>query len=118
MPEAGDRQAVRDRYDSIFDAARVRFTTAEQQAQSLSNGVRFLGRFLALVGLGALLLGGVGVASAIHVYIREKRASIAVLRCLGAGQATAFLAYLIQAAVLGLAGRPAGRRRGAAGAGS
>jgi putative ABC transport system permease protein len=46
----------------------------------------------------------VGVASAIHVYIREKRASIAVLRCIGAGQLTAFVAYLIQAALLGLLG--------------
>jgi putative ABC transport system permease protein len=75
---------------------------------SALDGVRFLGRFLSLVGLGALLLGGVGVASAIHVYIREKRPGIAVLRCLGAGQATAFVAYLIQAALLGLVGAAAG----------
>ena len=81
---------------------------AEEQAERLSNGVRFLGRFLGLVGLGALLLGGVGVASAIHVYIREKRRTIAVLRCLGAGQATAFFAYLIQAGMLGFLGAAVG----------
>ena len=104
LPDLGERYEVRERYDSIFDAADVDLDFAEEQARSLSNGIRFLGEFLALVGLGALLLGGVGVASAIHVYIREKRASIAVLRCVGAGQATAFVAYLIQAAALGLAG--------------
>jgi putative ABC transport system permease protein len=104
MPDAGDRQAFESEYDSVFRAHDVDLDLAEEQAQSLSNGVRFLGRFLALVGLGALLLGGVGVASAIHVYIREKRASIAVLRCIGAGQSTAFAAYLIQAALLGLVG--------------
>jgi putative ABC transport system permease protein len=108
LPDIGERRAVRERYDSIFDAADVSYSLAEEQAQSLSNGVRFLGRFLGLVGLGALLLGGVGVASAIHVYIKEKRASIAVLRCIGAGQATAFVAYLIQAAILGLAGAVGG----------
>jgi putative ABC transport system permease protein len=108
LPDISERRAVRERYDSILDASRVRYSLAEEQAQSLSNGVRFLGRFLALVGLGALLLGGVGVASAIHVYIREKRPGIAVLRCLGAGQATAFIAYLIQAALLGLVGAAAG----------
>ena len=43
-----------------------------------------------------------------HVYIREKRPSIAVLRCIGAGQWTGFIAYLIQAAFLGLAGAGAG----------
>jgi putative ABC transport system permease protein len=108
MPDLRERRGIEERYDSIFDAADVDWDLAESQAQSLSNGIRFLGRFLALVGLGALLLGGVGVASAIHVYIKEKRASIAVLRCIGAGQATAFVAYLIQAALLGLGGAMGG----------
>jgi putative ABC transport system permease protein len=108
LPDIRERRQLRERYDSLFDAADVDYDLAEEQAQSLSNGIRFLGRFLALVGLGALLLGGVGVASAIHVYIKEKRASIAVLRCIGAGQATAFVAYLIQAALLGLFGALAG----------
>lgn len=108
VPDAGVRASLDDQYDSLFRAADVDLDLAEQQARSLSNGVRFLGRFLALVGLGALLLGGVGVASAIHVYIREKRTSIAVLRCVGAGQLTAFVAYLIQAAMLGLLGAAAG----------
>jgi putative ABC transport system permease protein len=108
LPDVGERHEVRERYDSIFDAADVDLDFAEEQARSLARGINFLGEFLALVGLGALLLGGVGVASAIHVYIREKRASIAVLRCVGAGQATAFVAYLIQAAVLGLAGAVGG----------
>jgi len=108
IPDQAERTAVRDRHEETFRAAGVRYRLAEEQARSLSNGVRFLGRFLALVGLGALLLGGVGVAAAIHVYIREKRPGIAVLRCIGAGQSTAFLAYLIQAAWLGLVGAAAG----------
>jgi len=108
VPEAADRRALDNDLDDFFREADVDLDLAEEQARSLSNGVRFLGRFLALVGLGALLLGGVGVASAIHVYIREKRASIAVLRCVGAAQSTAFVAYLIQAAMLGLVGALAG----------
>lgn len=108
LPDEQDRHALRDRYGDTFRAAGVRYRLAEEQARSLSNGVRFLGRFLALVGLGALLLGGVGVAAAIHVYIREKRPGIAVLRCIGAGQSTAFLAYLLQAAWLGLMGAAVG----------
>ena len=108
LPDEGERQAIRDRYSEMLRDARVSYRLAEEQARSLANGVRFLGRFLALVGLAALLLGGVGVASAINVYIREKRTSIAVLRCLGAGQGTAFLAYLIQAALLGLLGAAGG----------
>jgi putative ABC transport system permease protein len=108
MPDLEARQEVRERYEPLLDESGARLRFAEERAQSLSNGVRFLGRFLGLVGLGALLLGGVGVASAIHVYIRERKPGIAVLRCVGAGQGTAFLAYLIQAAWLGLIGSGAG----------
>lgn len=108
LPDETERRGIRARYEDVFREAGVRYRMAEEQAQSLSNGVLFLGRFLALVGLAALLLGGVGVASAIHVYIREKRPGIAVLRCVGAGQSTAFLAYLMQAAWLGLLGAMGG----------
>ena len=104
LPQEVERRAIRERYGDLFREARVSYRLAEEQAQRLSNGVRFLGSFLALVGLAALLLGGVGVASAIHVYIREKRPGIAVLRCIGVGQSTAFLTYLLQAAWLGLFG--------------
>ena len=108
IPDDEARRGLRDRRGETFQEAGVRYRLAEEQARSLSNGVRFLGRFLALVGLGALLLGGVGVGAAIHVYIREKRPGIAVLRCIGAGQSTAFLAYLLQAGWLGLLGASAG----------
>ena len=108
VPVEDERRTIGDRYAEVFREADVTYRTAEDQARSLANGVRFLGRFLALVGLSALLLGGVGVASSINVYIREKRASIAVLRCLGVEQGTAFLAYLIQATLLGLLGAAAG----------
>ncbi|MEX2466621.1 MAG: FtsX-like permease family protein [Gemmatimonadota bacterium] len=108
LPDAAERSAFDDRYDDAFSAGRFRFTRAEQQARSLSRGVGFLARFLALVGLGALLLGGIGVASAIHVYVQEKRTTVAVLRCLGADQKTTFLVYLTQAAALGALGAGVG----------
>ncbi len=108
IPDVDQRRSLDDRYDDMFSEMRLRFTLAEQQARRLSNGVEFLGRFLGLVGLGALLLGGVGVASAIHVYVQEKRASVAVLRCLGARQRIPFLVYLVQAAGLGALGAATG----------
>jgi len=113
LPDRAARDRIEERYDSVFHATQVRYTLAEEQARRLSNGVRFLGRFLALVGLGALLLGGIGVASAIHVYIREKRPGVAVLRCIGADQWTVFAAYLLQAAALGLVGSVVGVALGA-----
>jgi putative ABC transport system permease protein len=60
------------------------------------------------VGFIALLLGCVGVASAINIYIREKIASIAIMRCMGVKASEAFLIYLIQITGIGLIGSVAG----------
>jgi putative ABC transport system permease protein len=100
--------AVLDQYvderATTFRSNLVDFDTADEQSENLTEALDALTRFLGLVGLAALLLGGVGVASAVHVFIREKRPTIAVLRCVGATQRTVFLAYLFQAAGLGLIG--------------
>ena len=56
----------------------------------------------------ALLLGGVGVASAVNVFAKEKLPIAAILRCLGATQRTVFAIYLLQAAVMGFAGAAVG----------
>jgi putative ABC transport system permease protein len=104
----GEADAFVERYREFFRDALVRVETAEAQAEDLAEALDALGRFLGLVGLAALLLGGLGVASAVGVFVREKRPVIAVLRCIGATQGTAFTAYLLQAALLGLAGASAG----------
>jgi putative ABC transport system permease protein len=76
-------------------------TVADRKAQT-GRSFRDLNRFLSLTGFIALLLGCVGVGSAIHVYIQEKLSAIATLRCLGLKARGAFLIYLIQIAVIGL----------------
>jgi len=101
-PEQAD--AVDDAYRPLWRATSVQSTTATEQADNLSEATQLLARFLALVGLAALLLGGIGVASAAHAYVKGKLTSVAVLRCLGATQASVFLAYLLQAAALGVIG--------------
>jgi putative ABC transport system permease protein len=60
--------------------------------------------FLSLVGFIALLLGSIGVASAVHVYVSQKRATVAVLRCLGASGSQAFSVCLLQGIALGIFG--------------
>jgi putative ABC transport system permease protein len=96
----GNRRTLRE--------AAVGIDTAAEQAENLGRALEALGRFLGLVGLSALLLGGLGVASAVHVFVKDKRRTVAVLRCLGATQRTAFGAYMVQAMVLGLAGATLG----------
>lgn len=60
--------------------------------------------YLALTGLVVLVLGGIGVSSVTRVFIEQKRASIAVLKCLGATSRQITTVYLTQVMALGLAG--------------
>jgi len=104
LPEREDRGEFRARNGELFEVNQLQYTTAGIRAQEMSSAVEDLSRYLGLMGLAALFLGGIGVASAIHVYIREKVITVAVLRCLGALQRTLFTAYLLQAAGLALIG--------------
>lgn len=108
MPSREERLAIEDGYRELFDSTQVRWTTAESAARRLTRSINYLTRYLGLVGLAALLLGGVGVGSAVHVFVRERRTSVAVLRCVGAHQRDVFGAYLLQSAVLGLGGAAVG----------
>lgn len=108
MPERGDQDRLETAWADRLADARVDWDTAREEASDLTDAVGFLGRYLGLVGLAALLLGGIGVGSAIHVFVRERLTEVAVLRCLGARQGPVFGAYLLQAAGLGLAGSAVG----------
>lgn len=88
------------------------YETAESRKQQTSREFNNLSDFLTLVGFIALLLGCIGIASSVNIYIREKISSIAVLRCLGASGLQTFLIYLIQIAAIGFAGSVTGAAAG------
>lgn len=88
----------------VLEKEGIEFETVASKKQSTGRSFQDLGRFLALSGFVALLLGCIGVGSAIHVYIREKLASISTLRCLGVKAWEAFFIYLIQVTVIGFIG--------------
>jgi putative ABC transport system permease protein len=104
IPNDAELQRFVDRNRETFRAGSVGIDTAAEQAENLASALEALGRFLGLVGLSALLLGGLGVASAVNVFVKDKRRTVAMLRCLGATQRTAFSAYLLQATMLGVLG--------------
>ncbi|MFN2317425.1 MAG: ABC transporter permease, partial [Gemmatimonadales bacterium] len=93
--------ALRTAYREELRATRVSISTVEAESEELSEALERLGRYLGLVALVALLLGGLGVASAVHVFIRQKLDTIAVLRCLGATTPEVFVIYLLQAVAMG-----------------
>ena len=52
--------------------------------------------FLILVGLTALLIGGLGVASAVRAWLNSRMGVIATLKCLGAPSILIYRIYLLQ----------------------
>ncbi|QJD98509.1 FtsX-like permease family protein [Mucilaginibacter robiniae] len=103
-----------DQLDNKLDKAGLHYETIKTRKQNTGRAFDDLNRFLSLVGFIALLLGCIGVASATQIYIREKVASIAVLRCLGVKASEAFLIFLIQIAGIGLIGSVIGAALGSA----
>jgi putative ABC transport system permease protein len=95
-----------------FDRLRLSADTVKQRQENLGRSMENLTNFLSLVGFVALLLGGVGVASAIHTHVKQKLSSVAVLRCLGATNAQTFAVYLAQAMALGAIGASGGAALG------
>lgn len=87
-----------------LEKAELDYETVQSSKENTGRSFEDLTQFLSLVGFIALLLGCIGVASAIHIYIREKLNSIAVLRCLGVSSLQAFLIYLIQIVGIGFIG--------------
>ena len=71
-------------------------------------------QFLTLVGLAALLVGGVGVANAVKSHIDRRRDVIAAFKALGATGGDVFAIYLTQVTVLAVVGSVIGLAAGAA----
>ncbi|GAB3814482.1 ABC transporter permease [Pontibacter rugosus] len=104
LPASTDADALVKKLEPRLEEAGFGYDTIKSRKESTGEAYENLARFLALVGFVALLLGCVGVASAVHVYIREKLLSIGVLRCLGMSGTQAFLVFLFQVMAMGLIG--------------
>jgi len=98
-PLSGDE--LRERAGELFTSEALTWDTVERRKRQIGRVLENVYGFLNLVGLVALLLGGVGVAGAVNVYLREKREAVAVLRCLGLSSRAAFSVFLLQ--ILGVA---------------
>ena len=97
-----------------FPDAGWRIREFDDAAPRLERMIRRLTLFLTLVGLTALLVGGVGVGNAVKAYLDGKIATIATFKCLGAPGRLVFQTYLAQILLLAAAGIVAGLVVGAA----
>ena len=88
--------------------ARISVRTVADTERDFTQAVAQLADFLSIIGLIALLLGGIGVASGVNAFVSAKIDTVAVLRCLGATSRQVLALYLVQAVAMGLLGASAG----------
>jgi len=89
-------------------AEHVRVTGYRDAQPQLKQFLEQLSRYLGLIGLTALFIGGLGVAMSIQAFLQEKLKTIAVLKTVGADSATIVRTYIVQALGLGFMGSLAG----------
>ncbi len=100
--------AIRDRAASQFPLAGWSIRTRTNAAPALSANIERFSQFLTLVGLTALVVGGVGVGNAVRAYLDAKRGVIATFKSLGASGSLVFTIYLTQILVIAALGIAAG----------
>ena len=92
------------RFKERFEKEQVRYRTAAETEFNLTQAIDQLRDFLSIIGLVALLLGGIGVASGVNAFVMRKIDTVAILRCLGATSRQVLTIYLLQAVAMGFLG--------------
>ena len=114
MAPGNSTAAWTERLGSVFPTAGWRISTTKDAAHGVRRFVDRMTLFLSFVGLTVLLVGGLGITSAVRSYLDGKRATIAVLKCLGAPGRLIFIIYMMQMLILGGLGVSFGLLIGAA----
>ncbi|BFU95073.1 MAG: putative Uncharacterized ABC-type transport system, permease component YbbP [Nitrospira sp.] len=112
VPEGIELEPLLAELRARLKTESVRVSSYREAQPQLKQFLSQLSRYLGLIGLTALFIGGVGVAMSIRAFIREKLKTIAILKSLGADSAGVVRIYLLQALGLGLLGSLAGMAAG------
>jgi putative ABC transport system permease protein len=95
---------LENKIGKVLDLNKADLDTHLSTTKRLGKRYDNVGKFLNLAAFIALLLGCIGIASSVHIYIKEKLKAIAVLKCMGASRFQSFLIYLFQIAGIGIIG--------------
>src|SRR5438270_12068695 len=104
LPNGADQQRFAASMRRAINGQRARVRTVKDTEVNLTQAIDQLRDFLGVVGLVALLLGGIGVASGVHAFVMRKIDTVALLRCHGATSWQMLAIYVVQAAIMGLIG--------------
>ena len=104
LPPGADVAAVSRDLQAAFPGEGWRIRNASEAAPGVSRFIEQTSLFMTLVGLTALLVGGIGVATGVRAWLEGRGRTIATLRCLGAPTRLIFQVFLIQILALSAVG--------------
>lgn len=104
LPSGADLQTTKAQLEKAFPDAGWKITDADNASPQIKRFVDRLVMFLTLVGLSALLIGGIGIGNGIRAHFEERLKTIAVLKCLGAPVRLIVQIYAVQIGLIALAG--------------
>jgi putative ABC transport system permease protein len=110
-PQGIDIAAMRDDLKKEFREALI--ADYRETHPLITRALDRATTFLSLISLIALVVGALGVATAVHSHLQQRLDSIAIMKCLGATSGQVIRIYTFQTALLGLAGGVAGLAVGA-----
>ena len=113
LPDPAAGPAVRAALAARFAAQGWRIRGPAEAAPGAARFITLTSRFMALVGLTALLMGGIGVAGGVEAWLAARAETLAILRCLGASARLVFAVCLLQVAALASVGIALGLAAGA-----
>jgi putative ABC transport system permease protein len=102
------RAAAEPLRTAVVDPQFVEIETYAEAQPALRTALARVERFLGLVALVSLLIGGIGVAQAVRAWLAGRLDAIAILRALGVRPREVFALYLGQTALLALVGSGVG----------
>ncbi|MEL7129830.1 MAG: FtsX-like permease family protein, partial [Pseudomonadota bacterium] len=114
LNEDVDADRLPEAAEAAFGASGLRYRGPEDAVDGLQDLLAMLNSFLSVIGIAALVAGGVGIAQASAAFLETRIPSIAAFKALGAEASTLRAAYLIQLGALALVGALAGLALGAA----
>jgi putative ABC transport system permease protein len=90
--------------NAAFPEAGWEVRTRSNVSPNFSRNIERFSQFLTLVGLTALIVGGVGIANAVRLYVDRQRPTLATMKALGASGTLVFLIALCQVMAMALLG--------------
>ena len=104
LPPGSDPAVVVRGARGEFPDAGWQVRTANEASPALQRFIDRIELFLGLVAITTLLVGGIGIGSAVGNFVAGKTATIATLKSLGASTRLVFAVYAVQIGLLALAG--------------